>query len=411
MRGQAPGPGTAARKAAGKRATTNLLTVDLEDYYCVTGLADVAPVERWAEFESRVERSTEILLEALSVAGTLATFFVLGWVAEKHPGLVKTIAWLGHEIATHGTRHRLLTGMKREDFARDLEAGKKRLEDVSGREVIGHRAPSFSITEETPWAFEVMAWAGLRYDSSVVPLRRARGGIPGARLEPYFVPTERSEASRAATNKEEKEEAAGKRDGSGAPWTGNEPAGSEAGPERKKDAEAARGEGGARESWGQGGDEAGERRKAEAGRARDGNAEEECGPGKNRTAGAGRTDPPERAAGEDGAGGIWEFPIAVWNVIGRRVPTGGGFLRLYPYWMTRVALERINGEGRPAVLYVHPWECDPGQPRLKSRWTGDGFRHYYGLGGTIGKLRRLLNDFRFAPIRYSLEGRGSGLNI
>lgn len=266
----------------------NLLTIDLEDYYQVSGMEDVTPFESWPNLKSRIERSLDTVLESLG--DTKATFFVLGWEAEMRPGLVRKVVDSGHEIATHGMSHRLITSLNRDEFRADLEYSIKLLQDISGEEIRGHRAPSFSITDKTPWAFEVMAELGLKYDSSVFPVSRSRGGISDAKLEPFMVNTQ--------------------------------------------------------------------------------------------------------------CGSIKEFPLAVWNFLGRKLPVGGGgFFRLYPYRLTKRAILEINSAGRPVVVYLHPWEFDPQQPRLKSFLSPEGFKHYYGLKSTKRKIMKLLADFDFSPIR------------
>ena len=270
----------------------NFLTIDLEDYYQVTGFSDVVPLNEWDLYESRIERNVEFLLQAFE--GIKATFFVLGYEAEKRPQLIKLIAENGHEIATHGRRHRLITDMNRKDFADDLKSAVELLEDLTGKKILGHRAPSFSIIEQTSWAYKVMAELGLKYDSSVFPTTRKRGGIERAEMKPYKINT-----------------------------------------------------------------------------------------GKN---------------------SLYEFPLAVVKVLGRKVPVaGGGFFRLYPYWVTKNAIRSCNSKGIPIVVYVHPWEFDPGQPHLKSMFNPDGFKHYINVNRNRDKFRKLLKDFEFIPIKDYFE--------
>jgi len=277
----------------------NLLTVDLEDYFHVSGMADVAPIEKWDDFESRIENNVDILLETLGEVK--ATFFVLGWVAEKYPGLIRKIAGSGHEIASHGRNHRLITQMTKEEFTTDLELSIKTLEDLTDNSIIGYRAPSFSITDQTPWAFEVMANQGLQYDSSVFPKKRRRGGMRKTELKPYVLQTP--------------------------------------------------------------------------------------------------------------LGMIVEFPLTVWSLMGKRMPVGGGgFFRLYPYWMTKAMIKSIHSSGRPAIVYLHPWELDLGQPHLKSLISRNGFNHYIGLKSTLKKLQKLLLDFKFTTIKDYLKITFSNLD-
>ena len=277
----------------------NLLTVDLEDYYHVSGMADVAPIEKWDDFKSRIENNVDVLLETLGE--TKATFFVLGWVAEKYPCLIRKISGSGHEIASHGRNHRLITQMSKEEFTTDLELSIKTLEDLTGNSIIGYRAPSFSITDQTSWAFEIMANQGLKYDSSVFPKKRRRGGMARAELKPYVI--------------------------------------------------------------------------------------------------------------ETSSGRIVEFPLTVCSFIRKKLPVGGGgFFRLYPYWMTRAMIKSINSSSRPTIVYIHPWELDARQPRLKSLISRDGFNHYIGLRSTVKKLRKLLLDFKFTTIKEYLSMKYSNLN-
>jgi polysaccharide deacetylase family protein (PEP-CTERM system associated) len=270
----------------------NILTVDLEDYYQTSGMSDLAPIEKWTEFESRIERNVDILLELLD--NIKATFFVLGWEAQRHPELIQKIAELGHEIATHGNLHRLITSLNRDEFREDLKSSIDFLEDATGEKVLGHRAPSFSISDETPWAFEVMAELGLKYDSSVFPVKRKRGGVEGAQRTPYEI---------------------------------------------------------------------------------------NCS-----------------------AGSMTEYPLSVMDFMGKRLPVaGGGFFRLYPYRLTKWAIGDLNRKGIPVVVYLHPWEIDSKQPRIKSFFTRNGFNQYVGIESTQKKLKQLLLDFEFVAIKDHLR--------
>jgi len=147
----------------------NALTVDLEDWYNVHNFSRVIRREDWGNLEPRVERNTETLLGILARRGVKATFFVLGWIAERHPALVRTIDAAGHEIATHGLSHRLLTEMTPNVFADELGRSLDILRGLAGRSVIGFRAPSFSLTRETQWAVDILRRHGVLYDSSVFP--------------------------------------------------------------------------------------------------------------------------------------------------------------------------------------------------------------------------------------------------
>lgn len=149
---------------------TNALSFDVEEYFHVHAFKQVAPPEGWAVRPSRVVRSTHRILGLLQRHGVRATFFILGWVAERHPGLVSDIAAEGHEIASHGFAHQAVYELSREEFRDDLERANSAIRAACPTaELIGYRAPSFSINEQTPWAFEELALAGFRYDSSVSP--------------------------------------------------------------------------------------------------------------------------------------------------------------------------------------------------------------------------------------------------
>lgn len=164
-------------------------TVDLEEWFHLLD-TDVAPGrESWEAQDSRVEKNTRRLLELMGEAGVRGTFFTLGWVAERFPGLVREVAAAGHEIASHGHEHLLAYEVGREAFGADARRSKDVLEQVTGAEVLGYRAGGFSITSETPWAFDELAEAGFRYDSSVFPARRAHGGFLGGPGHPHRVVT------------------------------------------------------------------------------------------------------------------------------------------------------------------------------------------------------------------------------
>ncbi|HEU5192069.1 MAG TPA: XrtA system polysaccharide deacetylase [Methylomirabilota bacterium] len=275
----------------------NALTFDVEEYFHAEAFARVLRPEEWPTLESRVTRSTERLLDILDRERVRATFFVLGWVAERHPGLVREIASLGHEIACHGYGHRMIQHLSRPDFERDVTRAKRALEDAVGRPVLGYRAPTFSIMRATLWSLDVLIEAGFRYDSSIFPVVHDRYGIPDAPRFPH-------------------------------------------------------------------------RRKAPSG------------------------------------GEITEFPMSTMTVLGRRLPVaGGGYFRLFPYRVTRRAIARINEERQPAMVYLHPWEFDPDQPRLP---VGPltRFRHLVNVGKTESRLRRLLGEVSFAPASEVLAETG-----
>jgi polysaccharide deacetylase family protein (PEP-CTERM system associated) len=164
-----------------------VFTVDVEDWYHILASPGTPPVERWASMPSRIEYSLPRLLDILDEAGKRATFFFLGWIAQRHPGLVRETRARGHEIAAHGYRHRLVYEMSEHEFSEDAVRTRELLEDISGAGVTGYRAAGFSVTPRTPWFWEALARAGYSYDSSIFPAHRAHGGFPGADLRPHEV--------------------------------------------------------------------------------------------------------------------------------------------------------------------------------------------------------------------------------
>lgn len=274
----------------------NAFSVDVEDYYQVGAFAKTIDPADWDAWESRVVANTGRILDILAAARepVRATFFVLGWVAERHPDLVPRIAAAGHEIASHGYGHRLVYELDEDAFRDDVRRTRKILQDQSGQPVDGYRAPSFSIIKRTPWAHRVLVEEGYRYDSSVFPIHHDLHGNADAPREIHTI--------------------------------------------------------------------------------------------------------------ETGAGPLREFPPAVVRRFGQNFPTGGGgYFRFFPYFVTRNWLRSINAGGRPFVFYIHPWEIDPGQPRVPGAPLKSRFRHYLNLRRTAGRLERLLGDFRFAPLRDVLE--------
>jgi polysaccharide deacetylase family protein (PEP-CTERM system associated) len=269
----------------------NALSVDVEDYYHVAAFESVVRYESWNHYESRVERNTHRILDFLDEYHTKATFFVLGCVAERHPGLVYTIQQRGHEVASHGYSHRRIYTQTPHQFREETHKAKRIVEDIIGQAIIGYRAASYSITEKSLWALDILAEEGFRYDSSIFPIRHDLYGMPNHQR--FACAVERN-----------------------------------------------------------------------------------------------------------GSGSILEIPLSTVRFARMNIPVaGGGYLRLFPYPVTRHALQHLNDrERQPAVVYFHPWEIDPDQPRIKGKWVSR-FRHYTNLRGMEGKLRKLLSDFTFAPIR------------
>jgi len=277
----------------GKSNTPHGLSFDVEEHFQVSAFWSETRRQQWDSLESRVEGNTQRIAELLAAHDMKATFFVLGWVAERHPGLVRSLSREGHEIASHGYSHELVTAQSPESFRIDVRKAKQILEDVIGKPILGYRAPSFSITMQTRWALKILVEESYRYDSSVFPIFHDRYGMPGA--EPH--------CHRLAT---------------------------EAGP-------------------------------------------------------------------------LWEVPPSTIEVFGLRLPVaGGGYFRLVPYAILRHFLKRIERAGQPLVMYLHPWELDPEQPRMEGSLLSQ-FRHYNNLHKTEPRLVSLLSEFRFGPIQRLIE--------
>jgi len=156
----------------------NILTFDIEEWFHILDNESTKTVDKWNDFPSRIHSNMEKIFEILEVSGTKASFFVLGWIAEKHPEIVREIKKRGYEIGSHTTSHQLVYNQSRNDFFQDVERSIKTLEDISGDKVRMFRAPGFSITEKNKWAFEVLYELGIEIDSSVFPAGRAHGGLP-----------------------------------------------------------------------------------------------------------------------------------------------------------------------------------------------------------------------------------------
>ena len=277
------------REGAAGMSPVNAFTVDVEDYFHVAALSSAVSRESWATRESRVERNTERILALLADEGVHGTFFVLGWVAERSPTLLRRIADAGHEVACHGYSHELVYRQSPEVFREETLRAKRLIEDAIAQPVLGYRAASFSIIRRSLWALDVLVDLGFEYDSSIFPIRHDRYGIPDASPRPGAV----------------------------------------AAPSGRK---------------------------------------------------------------------IVEFPMCAASFAGLKVPvSGGGYFRILPYWLSRLGLQQINGSAaRPFVFYMHPWEIDPDQPRVRVGWLST-FRHYTNLHRCEARLTRLLKDFSFAP--------------
>jgi polysaccharide deacetylase family protein (PEP-CTERM system associated) len=168
----------------GEPALLNAFSIDLEEYFQVANFDRYIDRSHWAELPSRAEPQTHRLLDLCDETRTRATFFVLGWVAERHPQIVREIAARGHEVACHGYGHELLYEIGPERFREDLKRARGAIGDAGGTAVVGYRAPSFSITERSLWALEILAEEGFQFDSSIFPVRHHRYGIPSFSRDP-----------------------------------------------------------------------------------------------------------------------------------------------------------------------------------------------------------------------------------
>lgn len=165
----------------------NILTVDVEDYFHVSAFARHIDREQWGDFKCRVEQNTQRLLDLFDTKKVKGTFFVLGWVAERYPALVKEIVARGHEVASHGFSHQLVYEQTPEVFRQETQRSKQLLEDLAQQPVRGYRAASYSITKKSLWALDILCELGFQYDSSIYPVYHDRYGIPDARRDPHVL--------------------------------------------------------------------------------------------------------------------------------------------------------------------------------------------------------------------------------
>jgi polysaccharide deacetylase family protein (PEP-CTERM system associated) len=281
----------------GAAPIVNALSVDVEDYYQVGAFEGRITRTDWADYPSRVEANTMAMLELFETARVHATFFVLGWIAERWPQLIRAIAARGHEVASHGYCHTNVTRQSPAEFRGDIRRTRHLLQDISGTPVRGYRAANFSIGRETAWAFAVLEEEGHAYSSSVYPMWHDQDVIQLRQRGP-FTP--------------------------------------------------------------------------------------------------------------DDTARLLEIPLTTVSMLGVELPcSGGGYFRLLPYPVSRWALRRVNRlERRPFVFYVHPWEIDPQQPRIGGVTLKSRLRHYTNLTRVEGRLRRLLEEFRWDRIdRVFLDSR------
>lgn len=172
------------------KSPMHAMSIDVEDYFHVAALSGVIRPDQWSNLPSRVEHNTEKLLALFEAHGVKATFFVLGWVAERYPQLIRKLADQGHEIASHGYSHQLVYSQSKKVFRDETLRSKALLESITGRPVLGYRAASYSITRESLWALDILSEAGFTWDSSIFPIRHDRYGIPDSPSEPYTIQTE-----------------------------------------------------------------------------------------------------------------------------------------------------------------------------------------------------------------------------
>ena len=270
--------------------STSIFSVDVEDYFQVEAFSGVVDRAAWSSYPSRVEDNTRRILDLLDQHNVRGTFFILGWVADRYPGLAREIVARGHEPACHSFWHRLIYKLTPEEFRADTQQAKTAIEQATGKAVLGYRAPSYSVTKQSLWALDILAELGFEYDSSVFPIRHDIYGIPDAPRTPYQVSTP--------------------------------------------------------------------------------------------------------------SGPIMEWPITTFRMTGEHnwPVGGGGYLRIFPFWYTTMGMDRAATENIPVILYTHPWEIDPAQPRIQAGMKSK-FRHYTRLESTYSKLDRLLTRQPFTSFR------------
>ena len=274
----------------------NAMTIDVEDYFQVAALSQSISYDDWGSIPVRVEKNTLRLLDLFDKYEIKATFFVLGWVADRYPNIVKEIFSRGHEVASHGYSHQLVYLQTKAVFQEETKRSKDILEDIIQSEVVGYRAASYSITKDSIWALEVLADLGFKYDSSIFPVRHDRYGIVGAPRHPYVHDIDANKS-------------------------------------------------------------------------------------------------------------IVEFPLTTNKVFGKAMPiAGGGYFRIFPYWYFKSQFAK-SVRNKPGVFYLHPWEIDPEQPKVKASKLSM-FRHYYHLDKTEARLENMLESFEFTTMKDVLINQG-----
>lgn len=264
----------------------NAMTIDVEDYFQVSALAPHIPRDKWPSLRCRVEANVDRILVLLGEENIKATFFTLGWIAERYPAMVKRIVAHGHELASHGYSHLRACDQSAEQFEDDIRRSKALLEDIGGQPVLGYRAPSFSIGTDNLWALDCLLHAGYRYSSSIYPIRHDHYGMP---------------------------------------------------------------------------------------------------------------DAPRFAFYPNGKDSLLELPLTTVRLLKKNLPSsGGGYFRFFPYSVSRWLLQQVNEkDGQPGIFYFHPWEIDPGQPRIPHIGMKTRFRHYVNLHRMESRIKALIRDFRW----------------
>jgi polysaccharide deacetylase family protein (PEP-CTERM system associated) len=278
---------------APNRELRSCLTIDVEEWFHILDTPAAPRIARWASLESRIERNLDILLAVLDSFSVKVTFFWLGWLAERHPNLVRACRDAGHEIASHGYAHVLAYEVGPKAFRQDITRARLLLEDMTGEPIRGFRTPGFGITSDAPWAFDVIREVGYQYDSSVFPASRAHGGMPGSLLGLYFVETRN--------------------------------------------------------------------------------------------------------------GHLLEIPMSVVEIMGRRTSLfGGGYMRLASKGMIRWGINKLRAAQQPLIVYIHPREIDPEQPRLPLGPLRR-FKCYVNVNTTLPKLKWLCGSYRFSTMLEMVE--------
>lgn len=272
-----------------------MISVDVEEYFQVEAFREQVSMDSWNSYPTRVLDNVHRILDLFDEFNTKATFFCVGWIAEKYPQLIRDIHDHGHELGCHSYWHRTVFSLDPEEFRRDTRLACDAIQQACGVRVIGYRAPSWSITRQSLWALDVLAEEGFQYDSSIFPIRHDIYGIPGAER---FAHTRQLENGRQL-----------------------------------------------------------------------------------------REFPPTTVRIRES-----DFPAA-----------GGGYLRIFPMTFTRWAFGQIEKQNQPVMVYFHPWEVDPAQPRIAGAQLKSKLRHYTNLEKMEARIRILLESYKFQPVAAKLS--------